>query len=107
INRMPTGTVLRESLDAMAEVPLVTVVTPTLNAERYLPETIESVLSQDYPRIEYIAVDGGSTDNTTRILARYEARVQVFRGNDVGAADAINCGLRSGSGEICAWLGAD
>jgi len=93
--------------DAMTGNPLVTIVTPTLNAGRYLTQTIESVLSQDYPRIEYIAVDGGSTDETNQILARYEARVRVFREKDAGAAEAINRGFRHGSGEVCAWLGAD
>jgi glycosyltransferase involved in cell wall biosynthesis len=91
----------------MAGIPLVTIVTPTLNAGRYLTQTIESVLTQDYPRIEYIAVDGGSTDDTNEILARYESRVRAVRENDIGAADAINRGFRLGCGEICAWLSAD
>ena len=91
----------------MGDVPLVTIVTPTLNAGQYLTETVESVLSQDYPRIEYIAVDGGSTDDTNQILARYEPRVRVIRERDAGAAQAINRGFRRGSGTICGWLSAD
>ena len=107
MNNMSTGRVSGETMDAMGEFPLVTIVTPTLNAGQYLAETIESVLSQDYPRIEYIAVDGGSTDDTNQILARYGPRLRVFRQTDAGAAQAINRGFRRGSGTICVWLSAD
>ncbi len=107
MNDMSTECVSRETMDRMGEVPLVTIVTPTLNAGRYLTETIESVLSQDYPSIEYIVVDGGSTDDTNQILSRYEPRVRVFRERDAGAAQAINNGFRDGAGTICAWLSAD
>lgn len=89
------------------EYPKVTIVTPTLNAERYLEETIESVLGQDYPLIEYLVVDGGSTDATSEMLARYGARVRVLRGNDTGPAEAINRGFREASGDILAWLSSD
>lgn len=91
----------------MAEPPLVTIVTPTLNAAQYLAEAIESVLSQDYPRIEYIVVDGGSTDGTNAMLARYGTRLRVLcdQGSEIVAA--INTGLRGGSGEICGWLSSD
>lgn len=91
----------------MLDPPLVTIVTPTLNAGAHLVEAIESVLSQDYPRIEYIVMDGGSTDNTSEILERYRGRLRACTGNDAGAADAINRGLRLGAGEICAWLSGD
>ncbi len=107
MNNMSTERVPGETMDTMRDVPLVTIVTPTLNAGRYLTETIESVLSQDYPHIEYIAVDGGSTDDTNQILARYEPRVRVFRERDAGAAQAINRGFRRGAGAICGWLSAD
>ena len=104
---MATERVPGETTDAMGDFPLVTIVTPTLNAGRYLTETIESVLSQDYPHIEYIAVDGGSTDDTNQILARYEPRIRIIREKDAGAAQAINRGLRHGSGAISSWLSAD
>lgn len=96
MNNMSIGQAPAETMDAMDEIPLVTIVTPTLNAGRYLSETIDSVLSQNYPRIEYIVVDGGSTDETSRILARYEPHVRVFREKDTGAAQALNRGFRRG-----------
>ena len=70
MNNMSTGRVSGKTV-TMGDVPLVTIVTPTLNAGRYLAETVESVLSQDYPRIEYIAADGGSTDDTGRATHQF------------------------------------
>ena len=78
------------------ELPLVSIVTPCLNAARFIEETIESVLAQDYPRIEYIVMDGGSTDGTFDILRRYELQPERFKWTseqDRGAADAINRGF--------------
>ena len=68
---------------------------------------MESVLQQDYPHIECIVVDGGSTDNTIEILERYEGRIQWISEPDNGHADAINKGWRMSKGEILAWLNAD
>lgn len=95
----------------MQQPPLVSVVTPSLNAAGFLEETIQSVLAQDYPRIEYLVIDGGSTDGTLAILERYQAlyrgRLEFVSAPDGGAADAINRGFRKSRGEILAWLGAD
>jgi glycosyltransferase involved in cell wall biosynthesis len=91
----------------MEQRPLVSIVTPSLNSGRFLEETIQSVLSQDYPSIEYIVVDGGSTDNTIAILKRYQGRLQFDSKPDNGAADAINDGFRRTRGNILAWLSAD
>jgi glycosyltransferase involved in cell wall biosynthesis len=74
---------------------------------KYLPETIESVLSQDYPRIEYIVVDGGSTDGSLEILERYKDRLSYTSGPDRGPSDAAFQGLRKARGEILGWLNAD
>lgn len=74
---------------------------------RYLPETIESVLSQDYPFIEYIVVDGGSNDETQQILESYGDRLRFRIGNDKGPSDAAHRGLVQAKGEILAWLNAD
>jgi glycosyltransferase involved in cell wall biosynthesis len=74
---------------------------------RYLPLTIESVLGQDYPAIEYIVVDGGSTDGTLDILRGYTPRLQYFTGKDKGPADAAHRGFREARGQIFAWLNAD
>lgn len=90
-----------------AKLPLVSIVTPSYNMAARLPETIESVLGQDYPRIEYIVVDGGSTDGSLAILERYRDRLSFTSGPDRGAADAIHQGFARASGEIFAWLNAD
>ena len=73
----------------------------------YLREAIESVLSQDYPRIEYIVVDGGSTDGTLKILESYKDRLSYTSGRDRGPSDAAFQGLRRAQGEIVGWLNAD
>jgi len=87
--------------------PLVTVVIPSLNRARYLTPTIESVLRQDYPRIECIVVDGGSLDGTIEILRRYGDRIKWVSEPDKGHADAVNKGWKMSHGEILAWLNAD
>lgn len=73
----------------------------------YLAETIESVLSQDYPNIEYLIMDGGSTDGTLEILSRYRGRIRYISAPDGGAADAINRGFELTTGSVFNWLGAD
>jgi glycosyltransferase involved in cell wall biosynthesis len=85
--------------------PLVSIVTPSFNSAAFLVETIESVLAQDYPRVEYLVMDGGSADGTLDILERY--RLKYVSEPDGGAADAINRGFRRTQGEILAWLAAD
>ena len=91
----------------MRAPPLVSVITPSFNAARFLEETIQSVLAQDYPYIEYIVMDGGSTDGSLNILRSYADRLTYSSGADEGAADAINNGFAKARGEILAWLGAD
>ena len=88
-------------------LPLVSIVTPSFNMEGYLPRTIESVLSQDYPNIEYIVMDGGSTDRTLEILRSYGDRLRYFSEPDKGPSDAVHKGFQHAHGEIFAWLGAD
>jgi glycosyltransferase involved in cell wall biosynthesis len=91
----------------MTDLPLVSIVTPCYNAAAYLERTIRSVLEQDYPQLEYIVMDGGSTDGTLEILSRYGDRLQFFSSPDNGTSDAINKGFRRSSGAIFAWLNAD
>lgn len=86
--------------------PLVTIVTPTLNQSRYLEETIRSVKAQDYPRLEHIVVDGGSTDGTLEILRRHP-HLRWVSEPDRGQADAIAKGFRLARGRILAWLNSD
>lgn len=92
--------------NAMSE-PLVSVVTPTYNQAAYLRETIESVLEQDYPHIEHIVIDDGSTDDTPRILAEYAGRVQCERQANMGQTPTINKGWQKSTGAIITWLNSD
>jgi len=93
-----------------AQGPLVSIVTPSYNQGRYLPETIESVLSQDYPNLEYVVMDGGSTDDTVGILQDYshrDARMRFVSEPDRGQSHALNKALRLARGEIVGWLNSD
>lgn len=87
--------------------PLVSVITPSYNMAGFLPATIESVLSQDYGKIEYIVIDGGSSDGTTDVLHRYDGRLQYTSSPDRGPSDAIHRGFERATGDILAWLNAD
>jgi glycosyltransferase involved in cell wall biosynthesis len=73
----------------------------------YLPQTIESVLAQDYAHVEYIVMDGGSTDGTVEVLGSYKGRLRYLSGPDGGTADALNRGFGMARGSIYAWLNAD
>ena len=88
-------------------LPLVTVVTPSYNQGRFIRETIESVLTQNYPRVEYLVLDGGSTDSTISVLQEYSGRLAWVSEPDGGQASAVNAGWRRGTGEILAWLNSD
>lgn len=93
--------------DSPRDLPLVSVVIPCLNRAHFLVPTIESVLQQDYPHIECIVVDGGSTDGTLELLRSYDGRIQWVSEPDQGPPDAINKGWQRCGGEILAWLNAD
>jgi len=89
-----------------ATQPLVSIVTPSLNQAEFIERTIASVASQDYPNIEHIVIDGGSTDGTIAILERYPHLRWISEPDD-GQASAINEGFRMATGEIVAWLNSD
>ena len=87
-------------------LPLVTIVTPALNAARFIAETLHSVHAQDYPNIEHVVVDGGSEDGTLEIVKRAPGVVWTSQ-RDAGMYDAINAGLRMARGEIVAYQNSD
>ncbi len=91
--------------------PLVSIITPVLNGVEYLEACIESVLSQSYPHVEHVFIDGGSTDGTVDVLSSYSARfpdrVRFISEPDEGGDDAANKGVRMAKGEIFGALGSD
>jgi len=97
----------REPMIQVDDLPTVSVVTPSLNMGRFLEETIQSVLGQDYPHIEYCVMDGGSTDGTQEILRKYASKLCYRCGKDGGQASAINRGFAESSGQVFAYLNAD
>jgi len=91
----------------LEQTPLVSIVTPSLNGGNFLEATLSSVLSQNYANIEFLVMDGGSTDNTTLILQKFKHRLRYLSQPDAGQADAINRGIAMTSGSICGFLNAD
>ena len=87
--------------------PKISLVTPSLNQGRFIEATIQSVLSQKYPNLEYLVMDGGSSDNTLDVLKRYSSQLKWISEKDTGQTNAINKGLRMASGDIVAYLNAD
>lgn len=92
----------------MGKCKKISVITPSFNQGAYLEETIKSVLLQDYPNIEYIVIDGGSSDESVDIIRKYETKLTYWHScPDKGQAHAINEGFKIATGEILAWLNAD
>lgn len=91
----------------LSERPLVSTVIPVYNGERYLAEAIESVLNQEYPALEVLVIDDGSTDGTARVANQYATAVQYHRREHAGLAATRNYGTAIAAGELLAFLDAD
>jgi glycosyltransferase involved in cell wall biosynthesis len=100
-----TKNIIKESRSGQ---PLISIVTVVLNGEKYLTQAIESVLSQDYPNIEYIIIDGGSKDRTVEIIRSFENKIDLWISEkDSGIFSAMNKGIRLCKGEIIGILNSD
>lgn len=96
------------AIRSMPTPPRLAIVTPSYNQAEYLEECIDSVLSQGYPNLEYVVMDGGSTDGSVEIIKRYEAHLTYWQScPDGGQYAAINAGFARTTGDIMAWLNSD
>src|SRR5665648_352480 len=84
----------------MTKLPQITVITPSYNQGDFIDQTIQSVLSQNYPDLQYLVMDGGSTDQTVDILKQYDQQFFWVSERDRGQSDALNKGLRMATGEV-------
>ena len=90
------------------EWPRISIVTPCLNAAAYLEQALDSVLGQGYPELQYVVVDGGSTDGTLDVIRRHERHLSAWVSEpDRGHADALNKGFARTNGAVMGWLNAD
>ncbi len=90
------------------DTPLITIITPCLNQGRFLEGAIRSVLLQGYPQLEYIVLDGGSSDETTDVIRKYERWITCWRSSpDRGQSAAINEGVGQARGQLVGWLNSD
>jgi glycosyltransferase involved in cell wall biosynthesis len=94
--------------NGLLELPKITIVTPSFNQGAFIEETIRSILLQNYPNLEYIIIDGGSTDNTLEVIKKYEPWITYWVSEkDNGQAEAINKGIAKSTGLLFNWINSD
>jgi glycosyltransferase involved in cell wall biosynthesis len=92
----------------LKDFPRISIITPSYNQAQFLSETIQSILDQKYPNLEYLVIDGGSTDGSVDIIRRYESSLSYWVSEpDRGQAHAINKGFEKATGDILMWLNSD
>ncbi len=92
----------------MTEFPKITIITPSFNQGKYLEATIQSILNQGYPNLEYFVIDGGSGDESVEIIKKYESQIDFWVSEkDNGQSHAINKGLERATGDIINWINSD
>lgn len=92
----------------MLQQPKISVITPSYNQGAYLEQTIRSVISQNYPNVEFIIIDGGSTDNSVEIIRKYAGQISYWCSEpDEGQSDALAKGFEKATGDILCWIGSD
>ena len=92
----------------MSNIPLVTIVTPVYNGEKFIEQTILSVINQTYTNIQYIVIDGQSSDNTVKIINKFLNKIDYFVSEkDKGMYEAIDKGFKLGKGKYFAWINAE
>lgn len=98
---------MKKNFKKIKKLPLVTIITPTYNRARFLEETIKSVLSQDYPNVEYIVLDGESTDNTLEVVRKFKGKIIWDSHKNMGEQWAVNKGFSMAHGEIIGVVNSD
>jgi glycosyltransferase involved in cell wall biosynthesis len=98
---------MKISQKAISEPPKISIIAPSLNQGNFIEKSILSVLSQNYPNLEYIVIDGGSSDNTINILNKYKNKINWISEKDNGQSHAINKGLDLATGDIISYLNVD
>lgn len=102
------GTTAPSSEESTNSLPRISIVTPSFNQGQFLEVCIQSVINQNYPSLEYIIIDGGSTDNSLEIIKKYEANLSFWISEpDQGQSDALNKGFGRATGDLVAWLNSD
>ncbi|MEA3545662.1 MAG: glycosyltransferase family 2 protein, partial [Thermodesulfobacteriota bacterium] len=103
LSRPKTGSRQKDTI-----MPKISLITPSFNQDKYLEECIDSILSQNYPNLEYIIMDGGSTDRSVDIIKKYERYLTYWQSRpDKGQYWAINEGFKKSTGEVMCWLNSD